>query len=157
MANQSGKKQQQRKEVKNKFSKIAIILITLFYIAINAYLVLFKEKVYSNSDTLGFLFLTIINFALYRVLDVFESSQFYMPLLDLLIINLSVEVLINFHWKFWFLYLIVPGYFIVIGARKVYEHVKTVGKAEEGEQTEDPRAVKSSSQKEKKKIVKIKN
>ncbi len=126
------------------------------YVFINAYAVIFKSYDYTRSDTIGFLILTLINFFLYRTLETFEGSYLYNPLLDLLIINLSVELLINFHWKFWFLYLLVPCYFLLIGFQKVYAHVKTVGKAEEGEVIEDPRTVQANSQKgEKKKIVKI--
>jgi hypothetical protein len=149
MAGHSEKKQNKKKDVKNKISKVAIIVVTLSYIFINAYSVLFNGYSFSKTDTLGFLFLTTVNFALFRLMDVFASSQFYMPLVDLLIINLSVQILINFHWKFWFLYLVVPGYFLMKGGAMVYEHVKTVGKAGEGEVEQDQRTPKSNSQKRK--------
>lgn len=157
MAGQSDKKQRQKKQVKNQYSKIAIVSVTIIYVLINAYSVIINDYKFSRGDTLGFLFLTMVNFGLYRLLDVFESSMFYLPMLDLLIINLLVELLINFHWKFWFLYLVVPGYLLVKGGGYLYEHVKTVGKPQEGDEIPDPRsAQKVNSSKEKKKIVKIK-
>lgn len=150
MAGQSSKKNKIKKQGQNKISKLSIIFVTLTYILINAYAIIFKEYEFTRSDTIGFLFLTIVNFALFKLLDVFSESYFYLPLIDLLIINLSVMILINFHWKFWFLYLIIPGYFLCIGAKKVYDHVKTLSQPDENATPE------GQAKEAKKKIVKVK-
>ncbi len=152
MAGQANKKQVKKQEVKNATAKITIIFVTVIYILLNIYNVKVNEMEYTSSNTMGFLFLTIINFALYRAIDMFDSDSYlYMPLIDLLIINLSVMILINFHWKFWFLYLVVPGYFLLTGSAKLFEYVKTIGKPSEDDEEIDPRAQKQNSQKEKKK------
>jgi hypothetical protein len=152
MAGQSDKKNKAKKNVSNKICKIAILLVTILYIIINAYSVLFKDYTLTRADSIGFLFLTVVNFTLYRLLDFFMGSYFYLPLIDLLIINLSVMILINFHWKFWFLYLIIPGYLLCIGFKKVYDHVKTLSQPDENSGELDPQ--NKNLQQSKKKIKK---
>ena len=152
MAGQSQKKNKIKKQGQNKLSKFSILLATLFYIIINAYHVIFHEYEFTRRDTIGFLILTCVNFSLYRLLDVFSESYFYLPLIDLLIINLSVMVLINFHWKFWFLYLIIPGYFLCKGAKKVYDHVKTLSQPDANATPE----TQTQAKEQKKKIIKVK-
>ena len=105
MAGQADKKDKKKKATNRLVWKASILIVTAIYIIINGYSVVFNEYKFSKGDTIGFLILTIINFVLYRLLDMALDSFFYLYLIDLLIINLSVEVLINFHWKFWFLYL----------------------------------------------------
>jgi hypothetical protein len=158
MAGQAGKKDKKKKDSNRLVWKASILVVTILYILINGYSVYFKEYKITRSDTFGFLILTIINFVLYRLLDMAIGSFFYLHLIDLLIINLSVELLINFHWKFWFLYLVIPGYFLFKGAGYIYEHVKTVGKVDPNAEEEDPRSGKgkSNSQKQKREIIKSK-
>ena len=72
--------------------------------------------------------------------------------MDFLVVNLLVQILTLFHWKFWFLYLIFPVYAFSLQAYEYYKHVKTVGKADGSEDAQaNPRAGKgktnSSSQK----------
>lgn len=162
MAGQGAKKEKARKELNNKIMKLAIILITIFYVIVNAYSVIINGYEYKRSDIIGFLILTIINFTLYRLIDALMGSYFHLPLVDLLIINLGVMVGINFHWKFWYLYLIVPFYLFTLVAKKAYEHVKTVGKPAEGEDTPEQNTNQksrkdgqNSEKKQKTKMVKI--
>jgi len=158
MAGQADKKDKKKKATNRLVWKASILIVTAIYIIINGYSVVFNEYKISRGDTIGFLILTIINFVLYRLLDMALDSFFYLYLIDLLIINLSVEVLINFHWKFWFLYLVIPAYFLFKGSIYIFEHVKTVGKVDPNEVVEDPRSGKgkTNSQKQKREVVKIK-
>ncbi len=78
--------------------------------------------------------------------------MFFNPLVDFLIINYIVMIGINFHFKFWYFYLVIPGYFIYKGALWAFDHVKGLDKSEgtEGEiqnQTQQ-------KEKQKKKIIK---
>jgi hypothetical protein len=157
MAGQSGKKDVKKRASNRLIWKALILIVTALYVIINAYSVVFNEGKFTRGDTIGFMILTIVNLALYRLLDMTMESYFFLYLVDLLIINLSVMVLINFHWKFWFLYLVVPGYFLVKASKYVYEHVKTVGKSDPNEEPVDPRAAKGKSnsgkEKEKRQII----
>ena len=76
--------------------------------------------------------------------DILDSSDYptaylYLPLYDLLIITLIIQVLVNFHWKFWFLFLVIPGYALYKGGLYLYEYVKTLSQPpQEGEQAYVP-------------------
>jgi hypothetical protein len=150
MAGQSKKKSGVKVE-SSKFSlKIAILLATLVYIALKCYSVFIKGDPFSRADVIGFLVLSLLNFTLYKLILVFFESYFYAYLMDLLILNLLVEVTIFFHWKFWFIYLMIPGYFMFIGSLKLFDYVKTIGKADENEVIPEPTSKKSSKDREKK-------
>ena len=145
MAGQAGKKERKKKDDYRKMWKALIIGVTAFYIIINFYFVAFKAQIFSRGDSIGFLVLTTINFALYRLLDITLDSIFFNYLVDLLVINLLVQVMINFHWKFWFLYLLIPCYMLFKGSVYIYHHVKTVGKADPNEEAQDARTAKGKS------------
>jgi hypothetical protein len=154
MAGQSKKKEEALRSSNNLYYKIVIIIATLFYILCNAYGYFFKEDFeISNGKIFGFFVLTGINCALYYMLDFFMNSMFKTYLIDIFGLNIAVEILINLHWKFWYLYLIYPAYFLYWGGIHLYNYVKTIGKEDnsgvpgmpEGNQQEKP----------KKKIVKI--
>ena len=102
------------------------------------------------------LFFTTINYVLYKLLDSFYESMFFNPILDLLVINLVVMLGINYHFKFWYLYLIIPGYGFYKLSMWAYEHVKNAGKPIEGEDVNtdlNNKIVKKNKEKEKKKII----
>lgn len=157
MAGQSGKKQNKKKASNRLFWKALILVITCLYILINAYNVIFNEYKYTRGNTLEFLSLTIINFILYRMLDMTLDSMFFNYVIDFLVINLAVMLLINFHWKFWFLYLSIPAYGLVKLGMYTYDHVKSVGKEDPNEEPVDPRQGKgknnSSKEKKEKKVI----
>ncbi len=133
MAGQAKKKTNSKVQSQKYFIKTAIIVATIIYLAIKSYFVLLKGIEFTKGDVIGFLTLSLINFTLYKLILAFNESFFYNYLMDLLIINLVVEITINFHWKFWFIYLIIPGYFMFIGSIKLYDYVKTIGKVDESE------------------------
>lgn len=153
MAGQSKKKSNVKIESQKNFTKIAILVSTIIFLALKSYSVLYKGNEYTKGDVIGFLVLSLINFSLYKMILVFFESYFYNYLMDLLILNLLVQVTVNFHWKFWFIYLIIPGYFILIGSLKLYDYVKTIGKVDESEinqVNQAPNSKKSGREKEKK-------
>jgi hypothetical protein len=73
-----------------------------------------------------------------------------MPILDFLIVHSVVMVGVNFHFKFWYFYLVIPGYFIYKGGQLAFNHVKNLDKNNSVETTSLP----NSKEKTKKKIVK---
>ena len=143
MAGQSKKKIGVKVESSKFTLKIAILIATLIYIVLKSYSVFVKGVEFTRGDIIGFLVLSLLNFTLYKLILVFYQSYFYAYLMDLLIINLIVEVTIYFHWKFWFIYLVIPGYFMFIGSIKLYEYVKTIGKADENGGIPAPNSKKS--------------
>jgi len=133
MAGHSKKKSQIKQNSQKFLIKIAILVATVLHLIFKTYSVFFNGSEFTKGDIIGFLSLSLINFALYKLILVFSESFFYAYLNDLLIINLIVEVTVNFHWKCWFIYLVVPGYFLFIGLLKLYDYVKTIGKVDENE------------------------
>jgi len=160
MAGQAKKKEKKEESEYRMYTRAVILLVTFFYIAVNAYAVYFKGYEFTRSDTLGFLFLNIINFTMYRAIVSMRNSFIFNYLLDILGVNLVVMVGINFHWKFWYFYLIIPGYLIFKGCGMLYEYVKGIGKETPEDQMMEAamksRDAKGNSTKEKKQIVKIK-
>ena len=150
MAGQSKKKSGVKVESSKFYLKIAIILATVVYLVLKCYSVFVTGDEFTRSDVIGFLVLSLLNFTLYKLILVFFESFFYAYLMDLLILNLLVEVTIYFHWKFWFIYLMIPGYFMFIGSLKLYDYVKTIGKAGENEVIQAPNSKKSTKDREKK-------
>jgi len=137
------------------FSSYQLLSLTLFYIIYNLYQYFMNEKEYSKSDAFGFIILTALNLGLYKLINILRGSFFHYPLIDLLCINVAVLIGINFHWKFWFLYLAIPVYLLYIGFLKVYEHVKTVGK-EDGTEELKPEPQNTKEKKVKYEKVKMK-
>jgi hypothetical protein len=156
MAGQSGKKNKIKQQSSNTTTLIFMGSVTAFYLILNIYYIFTAEEVkITKADILSFLYFTGVNALFYKLLDVFRESYFYLPLIDILIIHLTTMAFVNFHWKCWFIYLVIPGYLLYLAGGKVFEHVKTVGKADEGEVI-DPRQNAPNSDKQKKKIVKVK-
>jgi hypothetical protein len=154
MAGRSGKKEKQLKESNSRFFIIAILAITAFYILTHTYSVIFKEYEYTTGDLFGFLFLSFMNYMLYKLIGNFIGSYFYLPLIDILIINLLVMFLINFHRKGWLAYLLIPGYLLYKGWGYLYAHVKTIGQGDSNEPQQPEEGEENKTKK--KKIVKVK-
>jgi hypothetical protein len=134
MASQAAKKQNKRETQNRKIWKAVILISTAIYIILNVYFYFTKENFeFGRSKTLSFLILTLINYCLYKMLDKTLDTMWFNYLVDLLIVNVSVQILHIFHWKFWFLYLLLPVYGLVCKAYEYYEHVKTVGKGDPSE------------------------
>lgn len=145
MAGHSEKKLAKQKTSTLNTTKIAILGVS----SISSLLIL-----YNNLDSLFYgifiiILLSGINYVLYRFIDTLYESMFFNPLVDLLAINLTVMLGINFHYKFWFLYMIVPAYGVYKGAIWAYNHVKGVDSDETPEE-ETPKG----KEKQKKKIIK---
>lgn len=128
MSGHSYKKKNQNRLKANKFLLLAIAIATGLYIVINAYFVLFKSHVITKKQLVGFAFLSGMNYVLYSLIDSFRGSYWESYMIDVFGLNLAVEVLINFYWKFWYLYLVYPGFFFFWAGKKIFEYVKTIGK-----------------------------
>jgi hypothetical protein len=145
MAGQAAKKQNKRETQNRKIWKAVILVSTAIYIILNVYFYYTKENFeFDRSSTLSFLILTLVNFCLYKLLDNTLETIWFNYLVDLLIVNVSVQILHIFHWKFWFLYLLLPAYGLACKAYEYYEHVKTVGKADPSEEEAGARQRTSS-------------
>ena len=142
MARQGEKKNKSKREYLNKINLYAICSVSIIYSIFKAYKYFFSEDGITKSDFISFLFFTIVNALLYRVLDTlhdYPTAFLYLPLYDFLIITLITQILVNFHWKFWFIYLVIPGYALYKGGIYIYEYVKTLSQPlKEGEQAYIP-------------------
>lgn len=151
MAGHSKKKENAKKQSKITMYIAAVLIVTAINIVYNAYSIYFKDLALSSSQISGFVVLTLMNLIAVYLLNVFSGSFFENYLIDFLGLTLAVELMINFHWKFWFLYLIYPCYFLYKGGVWLYEYVKTIGK-DDGTVEPTRRPV---SDKQKKKIIKV--
>jgi hypothetical protein len=147
MANQSNKKEKKSINTTQYYLKGTIYSITILYLIIFAYSYFLSGNEIKRSDILGFLFLSLMNYVLYNLIIILRDAFYVNYIWDILIINLAVMVLINFHWKFWFFYLIIPGYLLVQGGLYLFEYTKSIGK-------EDPNQVEENSEKSNKKKIK---
>ena len=100
---QSNKKEKKSIDSTQYYLKTTIFSITLLYLLIFSYSYFISGSEVKKSDIFGFLFLSIMNYILYSLIIILRGAFYINYIWDLLIINLTVMVLINFHWKFWFL------------------------------------------------------
>ncbi len=140
----------EKRLAKKKSETMNIILYSILIVGVLSSLIILYI---SSFDIVGSLFKIVllngINFLLYKLLNTFYESMFFLPLIDFLIINCVVMLGINFHYKFWYFYLVIPGYFIYKGGQMAYNHVKGIDKGENVTQETEP-----IKEKTKKKIIK---
>ena len=134
MANRSEKKNRKKNESSNRIYLIMIGTSTFIYIIMNIYQKYSYNKTFTKKQIFGFIFLNGMNYFLYKLINLFRESYWESYLVDILGLNCLIEILINFHWKFWFLYFIYPGYFLCIGGKKLFDYVGTIGKYDENEE-----------------------
>ena len=134
MANQSEKKNKKKNISTNRIYLIMIGISTGIYIIMNLYQKYKYNKIFTKKQIFGFCFLSIMNYFLFQLLNLFRGSYWESYLIDILGLNCLIEILINFHWKFWYLYLIYPGYFLIKGGKKLFDYVGTIGKYDENEE-----------------------
>ena len=157
MAGQSDKKNR----IKSQNSNQLILIFVFLCLGINVLINLIKIFIYGNTITtkqiVGIVIFNVINYLLYKLINTFRGSYWEGYLIDFLGLNLAIEVLILFHWKFWFLYLIYPGYFMLWGGKKLFAYVSTIGKENPEEIPEQPdNNNKKEKNKQKVKYVKAK-
>ncbi len=154
MAGQSWKKEKKQLNEMEKYLKSSILVVSAIFIFIFAYSILFKGYELRKVDIIGFIFLSLINYILYNLIITLRNAFYINYIYDLLIINLLVMLLVNLHWKFWFLYLIVPGYGLIKLGIYTFNYTKTIGQADPNEILEANQAPNS---KKKVKIEKIRH
>lgn len=129
----------EKKQAKEKSSVMNIIMISILIVSAVSYLLMIVFNLDQLSSVIApSLYFAISNYGLYYLLDSFYTSMFFNYILDLLIINLVVMLGVNFHYKFWFLFLAVPGYFIYQLGVMAYNHVKSLDQ-DKGEEDETPK------------------
>ena len=67
----------------------------------------------------------------------FRNSYWDSYLLDFLGINVLVEILINYSKKFWYIYLIYPGFLMMWALKACYGYVSNIGKSDGTEEEEE--------------------
>lgn len=155
MSGHSDKKGKQNRQKANRLLIIVIAIATGLYIIINAYCVFFKGHVITAKQLFEFAFLSGMNYLLFKLIDSFRGSYWESYMIDILGLNLAVEVLINFNWKFWYLYFIYPGFFCYWAGKKIYEYVKTIGKENPDGDAPSQNHKKEQQPKQKTKYVKV--
>ena len=133
------------KKAKKKAGSASQIHLLLIFISTGIYLLihLFKyfvkgnKDVFSKKEIFGFSFLSLINYILYKALNMFHGSYLYSYLLDFLGLNCLIEILINFSKKFWYLYFIYPGYFLIKGGKSLFGYVSNIGKQDDTMEEEE--------------------
>ena len=142
MSGHSKKKAEKSAGTAKKIYLGMIYFATGFYLIIHLYrhFISKQEGVFSRREITDFIILSIINYVLYKLLMAFRNSYWDSYLLDFLGINVLVEILINYSKKFWYIYLIYPGYFLLLGLKSCYGYVSNIGKGDDmdGEEEESP-------------------
>lgn len=138
----SGHSEKKAKKAAGSANKI---YITMIFISTGIYLLLHfyqyfikkREDVFTKKEILGFIFLSLVNYLVFKLLNFFRNSYWDSYLLDLLGLNCLIEILINFSKKFWYLYLIYPGYFLIKGGKSIYGYVSNIGKSDDLDETDE--------------------
>ena len=165
MARHSEKKAKKIAQSDNTIYLLFIFTSTGIYLLIHFYKYFIKhdETIFTKKDIFGFIFLSGLNYAIYKLLNMFKrDSYLYGYFFDFLGLNCLIEILVNFSSKFWYLYLVYPAYFLIKGGKGLYGYISNIGKSdgtEEQEQDENSSKFKDSGHqtkqaKEKKQKVK---
>lgn len=165
MSGHSEKKAKKDAKSANKIYLLFIYIATGIYLLLHFYHYFIKkrEDIFTKKDIFGFVFLSAVNYLVYKLLNMFtRESYLHSYLFDFFVLNCAIEILINFSKKFWYLYLIYPSFFLLKGIKGLYGYVSTIGKSdgiEEMEEGESPAKFKDSGHqakqiKEKKQKVK---
>jgi len=133
MAGQSNKKEKKQLNEMEKYLKSSIVIVTAIFVFIFAYSMILKGYELRKVDIFGFAVLSVINYILYHLIITLRNAFYVNYIYDLLIINVLVMLLINLHWKFWFLYLIIPAYGLVKLGIYTFNYTKTIGQADPNE------------------------
>ena len=112
---------------------------TIYYLLIHFYRYFISkiDDVFSKKEIFEFIILSVINYILYKLLVNFRNTYWDSYLLDFLGVNFLVEVLINHSKKFWYIYLIYPGYLLYLGLKACYGYVSNIGKSDGTEEEEE--------------------
>ena len=112
---------------------------TIYYLLIHfyRYFISKKEDAFSKKEIFEFIILSLINYVLYKLLNALRNTYWDSYLLDFLGVNILVEVLINHSKKFWYIYLIYPGYLLYLGLKACYGYVSNIGKSDGTEEEEE--------------------
>jgi hypothetical protein len=124
MAGHSAKKEKTDKSGLNSMNMTVILIVTGIFTVLKLYKIFLTEEGLSYGDIISFIYFTTVNYILFRLIDITYKTMWYLPLYDLLILTLLTQVLINFHWKFWFIYLLIPAWGVYKGALWMYEYVR---------------------------------
>ena len=169
MAKHSQKKENKSAGFAKKIYLGMILFSTGVYLIIHLYryFILKRDDVFTKGEIFEFIILSLINYILYKLLNAFRNSYWDSYLLDFLGINVLVELLINYSKKFWYIYLIYPGYILSLGFKACYGYVSNIGKSDGTEEEEEANAknkyrdsghqtkqIKDKSQKQKVKYAK---
>ena len=133
------------KKAKKSAGTAKIIYLSMISFSIAYYLLIHlyryfiskREDAFSKKEIIEFIILSLINYFLYKLLNAFRNSYWDSYLLDFLGVNILVEIIINHSKKFWYIYLIYPGYFLILGLKSCYGYVSNIGKSDGTEEEEE--------------------
>ena len=149
MSGQSDKKNRKNNQQSNKILLLAIAICLGINLVITLLKYLIKGTPITTKQIIGLCILNLINYFIFKLINGFRGSYWEGYLVDFFGLNLAIEVLITFHWKFWYLYLIYPAAFCWWGGKKLFAYVSTIGK-------EDPNAAEMEMEQKKEKKQKVK-
>ena len=149
MSGQSDKKSRKNNQQSNKILLLAIAICLGINLSITLLKYFIKGTPITTKQIIGLCILNLINYFIFKLINGFWGSYWEGYLVDFFGLNLAIEVLITFHWKFWYLYLIYPGAFCWWGGKKLFAYVSTIGK-------EDPNVAEMEMEQKKEKKQKVK-
>ena len=128
MAGQSDKKNKSDLDTLLWTTKLEILIISiitgvcyLYNIFINGYELAFKD--------ISIVILSIINYICYKALGVIYKSMWEDIIKYILILNLVIMLGINYSYKFWWIYAVIPLYYSSTAFNFILGYVKGIGKS----------------------------
>ena len=136
MSNHSAKKEAKERKERMFYCQILFGGSYLFYLIGLAIKFIWFEYSFSFWVVFGAVFLLATNLLLIKLIDTFHGSYFYPPIIDLSGVNIAVQVCYLFHWKAWFIYLLVPCYGLYKASIYIYNYL--VNSVETDQTPEEP-------------------
>lgn len=155
MANQSAKRNKLESQKANQYNMTLIGVVSVIYFLIQSYYYFIKKIPIERNQIISCVLAYIINYILYRALDFLRESMWKSYLDNILELNLLIQLLSIYSWKFWMLY---PAILSVIAGKYVFAYVSTIGKVDPNEIQEKEISKKDKKkEKEKQKIKYVKH
>jgi hypothetical protein len=145
MAGHSEKKKEKNIDSLEYRTMIEIFIITGITILCYLYNIFMNGRTLILKDYISLSLLSLINYIGYNLLRTLFNSMWENIVKNLLILNLLVLLGLNYSYKAWFIYSLVPIYYGSTFVSFILDYVKGIGKAIPGEDITSNQAGNSNS------------
>jgi len=144
MAGHSDKKNSKEKDALLFNTKMEILIISIITGLLYTYNIIINGYELIRTDFISLILLSGINYLCYKALDVIYKSMWEDIFKIVLILNLAILLGINYSYKFWWLYSLIPLYYGSTAFNFILAYVKGIGKSTPDDVVEAQQQTKKS-------------